>query len=485
MISPRDIQKPVKIGLFGIGLDTYWPQFDGLKDRLLGYQKIIARKLARPNVEIVDCGLVDSPEKARAAADMLKAEDVRLIFLYVSTYALSSTVLPVVQKAGVPIIVLNLQPVAAIDYTAFNALKDRTKMTGEWLAHCQACSVPEIANVFLRAGILFHQITGVLENDPTVWREADAWIDASRAADTLRENRVGLLGHPYCGMLDIYSDLTRHCATFGNHFEYVEMTALRGERDAVTDVETQRKIAEIHEYFDIQPDCSPEEIRRAARTAVAMDRLVEKYSLGALAYFYNGNGDPEYVDLISSVIVGASMLTAQGVPVAGEYEVKNVQAMKIMDALDAGGSFTEFYAMDFVEDIILMGHDGPGHVKIAEGRTKLKPLDVYHGKVGRGLSVEMSVRHGAVTLLSVIDTPSKNGGQKLRLLVAEGESVPGPILEIGNTNSRYRFSVGARGFIDAWCAEGPAHHCAVGVGHVADKIEKLGKILGMEVVRVC
>jgi L-arabinose isomerase len=128
-----------------------------------------------------------------------------------------------------------------------------------------------------------------------------------------------------------------------------------------------------------------------------------------------------------------------------------------------------------------MGHHGPGHIAIAEGKTKVLQLEVYHGKVGRGLSVEMSVKHGPVTLLSVVQTVDG----KLKLLVAEGESVAGPILEIGNTNSRYRFSVGVRQFLNDWNAQGPAHHCAVGVGHLAGKLKKLGALLGMQCVQVC
>ncbi|MDR1960455.1 MAG: hypothetical protein LBQ54_15705 [Planctomycetaceae bacterium] len=471
----------IKIGLYGIGLDTYWPQFEGLYDRLTGYQRVIAEKMQREDIEIVDCGLVDNPIAAQTAAERLKKEDVSLIFLYVSTYALSSTVLPVVQKAKVPVVVLNLQPTAAIHYAEFNRMGDRTQMTGEWLAHCQACSVPEIANAFLRAGIRFQQITGVLHDDPIAWDEINAWMDAARVAAILRRNRVGLLGHYYNGMLDIYSDLTRHSAQLGCHFEFLEMCELRELRISATESEMERKIAEIREHFDVQPDCAEEEIRRAARTSAALDRIVERHQLGSMAYFFNGIGDEEYVDLISSVIVGNSLLTAKGIPVAGEYEVKNVQAMKILDSFGAGGSFTEFYAMDFHDDVVLMGHDGPGHTRIAEGKTKLKPLKVFHGKVGNGLSVEMSVKNGPVTLLSVIDTPDG----VLKLLVAEGESVPGPILEIGNTNSRYRFAAGVRGFVDAWCSHGPAHHCAIGVGHLAGKLEKLAVLLNMPMIRVC
>src|SRR5438045_8805139 len=233
--------------------------------------------------------------------------------------------------------------------------------------------------------------------------------------------------------------------------------------------------------MDVQSDCAETEVERAAKTSVALDKMGEKHQLGSLAYYHKGTGSPENEDVISSIILGTSLLTARGIPVAGEYEVKNAQAMKIMDSFGAGGSFTEYYAMDFKDDVVLMGHDGPGHIAIAEGKTKVRPLKVYHGKVGRGLSGEMSVKHGPVTLLSVIQTVDG----KLKLLIAEGESVAGPILEIGNTNSRYRFSIGARNFMNNWSVHGPAHHCAVGVGHISSKLKKLAALLGMEFVRVC
>jgi L-arabinose isomerase len=145
-------------------------------------------------------------------------------------------------------------------------------------------------------------------------------------------------------------------------------------------------------------------LERAARTSVALDRLVEIHKLGSLAYYYQGTGNPENEDAISSIILGTSLLTARGIPVAGEYEIKNAQAMKIMDSFGAGGSFTEYYAADFADDILLMGHDGPGHIAIAQGKTKVRPLQVYHGQVGRCVSVVMSVKSGPVTLLSVIQT---------------------------------------------------------------------------------
>jgi len=475
------MKRQLRVGLFGIGLDTYWPQFKGLKPRLEGYVRSVQKKLERPGVEVVNLGLIDNPVRALEAGHKFREADVDVIFLHVTTYALSSTVLPVVQRAKVPVIILNLQPAAAIDYAKFNAMGDRTAMTGDWLAHCAACPVPEIANVFLRAGIDFHQVTGMLHDDPICWNEVDAWIEAARVAHTMFHNRLGLMGHYYGGMLDIYSDTTRQCATFGGHLEIIEVDELAALRREVKAKQILYRVAQFKKVFAVQADCSQAELERAAKTSIALDRLVKEHDLGSLAYYYMGTGNVENEDAISSIILGNSLLTARGIPVAGEYEVKNAQAMKIMDTFGVGGSFTEYYAMDFADDVVLMGHDGPGHIKIAEGKTKVRPLKVYHGKVGRGLSVEMSVQHGPVTLLSVVETADG----KLKLLVAEGESVAGPILEIGNTNSRYRFSIGARKFVNDWNAHGPAHHCAVGIGRIAAKLAKLGKLLGMEVAQVC
>lgn len=470
----------LKVGLFGIGLDTYWPQFPGLEDRLRGYVQQVAGQLSRSDVEVVNLGLIDTPQKALDAGHAMRRADVDLIFLYVTTYALSSTVLPVVRRARVPVIILNLQPEAAIDYAHFNRLGDRTRMTGDWLAYCSACPVPEIANVFTRAGIAFHQVTGVLHGDPHVWEEVDGWIDAARVAHTLSHNRLGLMGRYYNGMLDIYTDLTLQATAFGSHLEIVELDELAALRRDLSDEEISERVTLFQREFEVQPDCDPAELARAARTSLALDRLAEQHDLGSLAYYAESTPGSENEDVITSIILGSSLLTARGIPVAGEYEVKNAQAMKIMDSFGAGGSFTEYYALDFSDDVVLMGHDGPGHTRIAQGKTKVRPLEVYHGKVGRGLSVEMSVQHGPVTLLSVVERAGT-----LMLLVAEGESVPGPVLEIGNTNSRYRFPLGARGFTEAWNAQGPAHHCAVGVGHLAGRVAKLGALLGLEVVRVC
>lgn len=473
-------EQKTKIGIFATGLDTYWGQFDGLLNTLMGYKSQIKETIeSRCQAEVVDAGMVDNPEKAQTAAAVFAQAEVELVFLYITTYCLSSTILPIAQRLNCPIIVLNLQPVPAIDYDYINNLGDKGKMTGHWLAHCQACSVPEIANVFNRSGLRYDIVTGYLE-EAYAWQEIENWVEAARVKYVMNRNRLGILGHYYCGMLDVYTDLTQQAAVFGTHIELLEMCELKMYRDAVTESEIEQKLQEFEEKFDVSPDCEKAELVRAAQTSVALDKLVAIYRLGSMAYYYEGVNGNDYENIATSVIAGNTLLTGSSIPVAGECEVKNAQAMKIMAAFGAGGSFSEFYAMDFNDDIVMLGHDGPAHFAIAEGRVKLVPLPVYHGKPGKGLSIQMTVRHGDVTLLSVCE--NKDG---VFLLVAEGQSVEGPVLRIGNTNSRYRFSIGARRFMDAWSKAGPSHHNAIGVGHIADKIQKLAFLLQIPVVKIC
>jgi L-arabinose isomerase len=469
----------LNVGLMGIGLDTYWDQFEGLKDRLLGYVSIVENKMKGYGARVINVGMVDNIDKSFEAANTLRSGCTDILIIYTTTYALSSTVLPIVQACKAPVLILNLSPEGAINYNYLNNLSDRTKMTGEWLAYCGACPVPEIANVLKRGGYKFYEITGVLNDDKT-WNEVGSWIEAAKVKKIMSLNRLGLMGHYYSGMLDIYSDTTLQMLTFGGHIEILEVDELSSIKRSISNEAITKKIEEIKSSFDVQSDCSDFELERAAKTSAALDIMAEQYKLGSMAYYYKGSGVPENEDTMSSIILGTSLLTSRNIPVAGEYEVKNVQAMKIMDALGVGGSFTEYYAMDFNEDIVLMGHDGPGHMSIAEGKIKVKPLQVYHGKVGSGLSVEMSVKNGPITCFSIIE--HEQG--KLAFLVAEGESVPGPILEIGNTNSRYRFSCGAEQFMKKWNSYGPAHHCAIGIGHVGESLTKLAALLDIAVFKV-
>lgn len=466
----------VMVGLISLGLGTYWPQFPGLKEQLLGYKDKIAAHLSSPDIEIIDVGMIDGIDVAQAAVTKLKGAD--MIVIYVATYCVSSYLVPFVHDVKVPYLVLNVQPTGAIDYRSVNQLHDRGDMTKEWLAYCQACAIPEISCVFKHSGIDYHIITGHLQ-EQQVWDELDNWNKALYIAKSLKHENIGILGNFYNGMLDVYTDIRQLSLTFGCHFELLEMCDLFQHRQALQPTQVEQELARMASSFQVSPLCEAQELYRAAATSGALRQLVGNHRLGAMAYYYEGTCGNAYEDVVTSMIAGCTLLTADGIPMAGECEIKNVVAMKVMALLGSGGSFSEFYCMDFDEDVVLLGHDGPAHPLMSESAVELVPLPLYHGKPGKGLSIQMTVRKGDVTLLSVGED-----SQGVFLLYAEGLSVEGETLQIGNTNSRYRFGIGARDFINRWCMAGPSHHCAIGIGHVGNVIECLAALLGIRSIRV-
>jgi L-arabinose isomerase len=471
---------PPRVGIFGIGLAAYWPQFEGLRERLEDYQRGIEANLEAMGAEVVSAGLVDTAQAARQAGATLAAARVDLVMLYTATYATSSQVLPVVQIADAPVVILNLQPTRTLDYEAMT--------TGEWLANCSACCVPEVAGAFTRARIRYRTVTGTLLDGDPAWEVLREWLDAAYAAHSLRTARLGFLGHTYPGMLDLYSDFTQVHAQTGAHVEVLEIDDLVGRVESADAATIERKGEEIRRTFDladagvdpIAGEITPEIFEWSARVAVGLDRLVEDFELDGLTYYYRGAGGNIAERVAAGLIVGNSLLTARGVPASGEGDLKTNIAMLLLDRLGSGGSYTEFYALDFDAEFILMGHDGPGHLAIAEGRPVARALPVFHGKAGAGLSIEMKVRLGPVTILGV--TQAADG--RLKLIAAEGESIAGPTFRIGNTNSRIRFTSGPTAFFDAWCAQGPTHHVALGVGHQLSRVRKIADLLGLELAVV-
>jgi L-arabinose isomerase len=340
--------------------------------------------------------------------------------------------------------------------------------------------VPEISNAFERAAIPFNVVSGTLHDDENAWTEIEEWCHAATAVGTLRGSRFGFLGHTYPGMLDMYSDFSMHQAQLSLHVEVLEMDDLRDRVDAVSEAAISARLEETRETFEVDESVDEEDFEWSARVAAGLDRLAEDFDLDALAYYYRGTNGSVYERLGAGLILGNSLLTARGIPASGEGDLKNAVAMKVMDSLGAGGSFTEFYAMDFDDGFILMGHDGPGHVAISDSKPVLRGLGVYHGKAGYGVSVEFGVKTGPVTIFGVTQTREGN----LKMLAAEGESLPGPTLKIGNTNSRLRFTLPPAAFMNAWCEQGPTHHCALGVGHHAGTLRKVARLLDLEFVEV-
>jgi L-arabinose isomerase len=331
-------------------------------------------------------------------------------------------------------------------------------------------------------------VTGTLLDGDAAWDVLLEWLDAARAVHGLRTARIGFLGHTYPGMLDMYSDFTQVQAQTGAHVEVLEIDDLVARVESADPAAVEQKGDEIRATFDladagsdpIAAEISPETFEWSARVAVGLDRLVADFDLDGLTYYYRGVEGNAAERVAAGLIVGNSLLTARGVPASGEGDLKTNLAMLLLDRLGAGGSYTEFYALDFDEGFVLMGHDGPGHLAIADGRPVARALKLYHGKAGAGLSIEMKVRLGPVTILGVTQTAEG----RLKLIAAEGESIAGPTFRIGNTNSRIRFASGPTSFFDAWCAEGPTHHVALGVGRRLSRVRKVADLLELELAVV-
>jgi L-arabinose isomerase len=493
-------QRRVRIGLYTTGLKAYWPQFPGLRERLEGYGRFIAGELAATGgVEVFNFGLVDCADTGIAAGEYFQRNLCDLVLLHIGTYVTSDAVLPVHRLCRSPALVLNLQPAVQVNYA-------RTT-TGEWLAHCTGCPAPEIANAFNRAGIPFRVVSGLLglRETPAVsladettasrpeavraWREIREWVAAASVAAALARARFGFLGNNYSGMLDMYSDATMLQGATGLHVEMIEMCDLARRLAAVSAADVARKLDEIRAMFEISADSpadplarrpTPEQLEWSARVAAAQERLVADFALDALAYYYHGADGNDYERLQSGFIVGHSLLTAKGVPCAGEGDLKTALAMKVCDLLGVGGSFCEIVTTDYLRGTILMGHDGPFHLAIAQGRPILRGLGLYHGKRGSGVSVEAKVVNGPVTTLGV----SQTGDGKLKFIVSEAEATDDPIMAIGNTQTHVRLPVTPDLWYERWLKEAPIHHFAMSVGKNAGLFRKVADLTGIPFVEV-
>ena len=476
-------RKPLtaRVGLLSVGHHVYWEQFPGLLAELMGKADVLKRRLEGNGVEVADFGMVDQAEVAYAALPRIQAADLDVLFIDMVTYATSSTFGILARSLDLPIVLVALQPLAAMDYP-----RGSTYMQ---LCNDDLCSVPEFTGVAIRMGRPAPPlILGMLHDDPTTEAELAEWCSIAKVLHDLRRSRIGHMGHVLEAMLDMHTDPTAVTAAFGCHVVQCEPDDIVRAYRAVDPTATDAKKREILDFFDT-PDpvsdpltsrLSDEDLTMAARVALALDRFVAEKRLDGLAYYYEAEAGSEMRRVVTNLIVGNSLLCAAGFPMCGEYDIKTCLAMMIMDRLEIGGSFAEFHPIDFGRDSVLVGHDGPHHLNIADGKPVLRSLAKYHGKPGSGASVEFRIKEGPITMLSI----NVKADGRFKFVIAEGESVRWPIPPTGNTNTHGRFKPDVRTFLKRWVAEGPTHHFALGIGHHAGTIAKVADCLGIECVTV-
>lgn len=469
-----------KIGVFGVGYFKYWAQFDGLLEALLEKQKVLIEKLERNQVEIIDFGLVDDVQTAYELVPKLKAADLDLIFCDMLTYATSSTFGVIIKSIDVPIVLLALQPDKAMDYS-----KASTYMQ---LYNDDVCSLPEFAGVAVRMGKKIPDvIIGTLHDDPESEEQINEYCRIAKVLHGLKTARIGHIGHPIEAMLDMHTDSTMLTAHFGVHVVQCEAHEIVTKyQTGVSEEEVEREERRILSFFDtpdpvsdpISEKLKEEDLKVAARVSVSLEKFVAERNLDGLAYYYDGEDHSDTRLVMSNLIVGNSLLTSAGFPMCGESDLKCCLAMFIMDRLGIGGSFAEFHPVDFKENFVLVGHDGPHNISIAQGKPVLRSLKKYHGKPGFGAGVEFNIKEGPITMLSISSTYEG----KFKFVIAEGESVEGPIPPTGNTNTRGFFKPDVRTFLTRWIKEGPTHHFALGIGHHGTSIQKIAHYLNIDAV---
>ena len=481
-------RKPLtaNVGVVSVGLDTYWKQCPGLYDDMLKKAAVFEKAVAAHQVKVTSFGISDNPEKAASLVPAMKAADLDLLFVDMVTYATSSTFAPFVRELKCPIVLVALQPDSRLDYEHATIYKQ--------LYNDDLCSVPEFTGVAIRYGRpVADVVIGKLGDDAKADEEIRQWCAVAHVLHDLRRARIGLMGHVLEAMYDLQVDPTAVSRTFGCHVALCEPDEIlpfyrelgNGER-GTGDVEKMKK--RILSFFDTpDPVSDPwtekltdHDLDVAAKAAVALEKFIEKRNLDGFAYYYEGEDGSQTRELVTNFIVGNSLLTAAGFPMCGEFDLKNCIAMMIFDRLEIGGSFAEFHPIDFERGTVLVGHDGPHHLNIAAKKPVLRSLKKYHGKPGSGAGVEFNIKEGPITMMSL----GLKADGSFKFIVAEGESLAGPIPPTGNTNTHGLFKPDVRTFLRRWSMEGPTHHFALGVGHHAAELKKLGRALGIETVVV-
>ena len=473
--------KKAKIAIVTLGHYVYFQQFENLREELMQKADEFEALLDKGACEVVDGGYVDNVEDAFAAVQKLKKEDVDLLFIILSTYVPSSVCAPFARYLDVTQVLVAIQPLDHLDYSHTTTYMQ--------LANDDVCAMPEIAGVFERLGRKLPPcIVAASHQAERVKKEVREWVDAAAAMAAFKYNTIGYLGHTYEGMYDMHTDPTAFFAAFGAHVKMLEMCELAGISKDVSNKEIDEQIEQIKQTFEIcDPSIDPltdfvqkEDLEYSARQAVALKKMVQENKLCALAYYYKSEPGNPYEQLAANLIIGNTLLTSSGIPLAGEADLKTAAAMLIMKNIGGGGSFAEIHPFDITDDVVLIGHDGPHNIAIAQGKPRLRKLKKYHGKSGSGIGVEFSLKAGPVTLLSI--NVDRNG--KFRMIAAEGTSIAGEIPQTGNTNTRVSFGGDVCAFLSRWCQAGPTHHLALGVGQRLGTLRKFSQISGIELVEV-
>lgn len=459
-----------RIGLLPTGLRHYWDQFPGLREMGLSMCGRLRRHLEGIG-EVIAPELVDTPERAVAAGAFFREHPVDILLVFPLGYTTGMCVVPAIADLRVPIRLLNAHEDAAYDLA--------TADTRLYLHHEGVCCIPEYAGALVSLGRAFRVRTGHF-GDPRLWAELRADCLGAAAARAFRELTFGVIGNTYTNMVDMPFDEHRLLRATGRLLKRPEVEEVEEAFGRATPAQVGAMCREFRRMYEVDASVTDEHLELSARIAVAFEEVIRRHGIGAFGFYWWGEKDAVTL-LRSQAALAASRLAALGCPGVTEGDVKTAMAMKILHLLGGGGMFVEFFSMDFRDQIVVMGHDGPSNVAVAQGRPRLQHLDVHHGKTGHGLGLDFAMREGPVTLLNLTQF---DAGESFKLICTEAEVVPGDTLRIGNPNCRVRLGRPIHEFMDAWCQQGPCHHLALGLGRHGAALETFAEAMRFRLARV-
>ncbi|MBQ7147947.1 MAG: arabinose isomerase [Pseudobutyrivibrio sp.] len=464
------VETKAKVGVFSIALGAYLPQFPSLVPEF--NQQFEAFKALMPDtVEIIDGGVVTTKEQSQAAGDKFRAADVDLVFMQLLTYATSYNMLPAVKDLDVPVVLVNIQKLKALDYD--------TAGTAEWLGEAYACgAVGEMVADLNRYGKRSAVITGVAEGgDPAVEKEINEWCLAAQTRRRFRDTNLAQIGRPYPGMMDLYideSNLYRRMGVYTKQFDWEKIWAIAD--DVTDDAVIKAKAQDILDTFDIEGGNDIEKVYEMAKYVVAFEQWVKDEQLGLVASHYDGYAKGQAGVVDSLLIPAFSMLIKQGTACAVEGDIKVAMAMSILKTISGSGQLAEMYTIDFNDDVTLIGHSGSGDYDISKAKKPtMKIVDVFHGKTGGGYLTQFYPPAGDITYLAI----TQDGEGHFKFVAAEGVNEEGKILQNGDTMMRTRFACSASEFVTRWSETGPTHHFGAAIGRHISTIEKVAKIFNV------
>ena len=459
-----------RIGVLPTGHLIYWSQFPGLKERGLEMYANLCRHLAEIG-DVIAPDLVDTAEKAAQAGLFFRERDIDVLLIFPLGYTTGMCAAPAVKDLSVPLRILNAHEDSSYDY--------QTADTATYLFHEGVCCIPEYAGALMTLGKEFKVRTGHFAQQ-RLWAELRADCLGAAAARAFRSLNFGVIGETYTHMTDMPVDEHRVLRATGKLLKRPEVEEIEEAFARVTPAQLEKMYREFREMYEVDESVTNEHMKFSAQVAVAFNEVICGHDISAFGYYWWGRKE-QVTALRSQSSLAVSRLAALGRPGVTEGDVKTAMAMKIMDLLGAGGMFLEFFAMDFDEDFILMGHDGPSNINVAETRPRLQHLDVHHGKTGSGLGLDFNIRQGPITLLNLTQF---DAGETFKLIYTIAEVIPGDILNIGNPNCRVRMQRPIHEFMDTWCRNGPSHHVALGIGDHGSEIEAFAESAAFRCVRV-